>query len=182
MVHFWSFVFQEISIRNEKETRIPLLPMNECFSSADALIEEFRKSTIRSNNLQKKHRKHQIRKDLCIRTFRKWITICIRKKSSCYWTLCPASSGVFLAWLLAFHVACQSRRLVWVKHLKKKYGIMSSGGSRPPPLFFDQNEARRSGSATDEGAVNWIAPFCHILARLTLTSQTAACIAYKNRK
>lgn len=32
---------------------IPLLPMNECFSSAGALIEEFMKSTIQSNNLQK---------------------------------------------------------------------------------------------------------------------------------
>lgn len=32
---------------------IPLLPMNEYFSSAGALIEEFMKSTIQSNNLQK---------------------------------------------------------------------------------------------------------------------------------
>ena len=32
---------------------IPLLPMNECFSSSGALMEEFMKSTIQSNNLQK---------------------------------------------------------------------------------------------------------------------------------
>lgn len=43
---------------------IPSLPMNECFSSAGALIEEFMKSTIQSNSLQKKkQRKHQIRID-----------------------------------------------------------------------------------------------------------------------
>ena len=32
---------------------ISLLPMNECFRTVGALMEEFMKSTIHSNNLQK---------------------------------------------------------------------------------------------------------------------------------
>ena len=81
----------------------------------------------------------------------------------------------------------------------------------PLPLFFDQNDARRVEkvfsetaplplsqalddrvAALSEGLDSplmrellvelLLSVTCSVLARLTLTSQTAACIAYKNRK
>ena len=122
------------------------------------------------------------------------------------------SSGVFLAWLLAFYVACRSHtELVWVKHLKK-IRYHEQWRIQAPPSFFDQNDARRVEKVFSETApplplsqalddrvpalsegldsplmrkllVELLLSVTYsVLARLTLTSQTAACIAYKNRK